>query len=171
MGLNATVNFTPPQVRKELAPWEAQMSEVQGRIDVATSERDMLLRKSEEAKVGLGLPVQCVDVYSMRLCWLCLWWVWLCLGADAGEPNLSHSYVQTDTECHHVINLTPPRQERLESARAQLAAAKQAAKDKGREIAAIEKEAAQTRWVAARSWHACFRHRRIVQTSYKLASS
>jgi hypothetical protein len=28
------------------------MQEVQGRIEVATSERDMLLRKSEEAKVG-----------------------------------------------------------------------------------------------------------------------
>lgn len=27
------------------------MSEVQGRMDVATSERDMLLRKSDEAKV------------------------------------------------------------------------------------------------------------------------
>lgn len=34
------------------------MSEVQGRIDVATSERDMLLRKSEGAKV-LGLYVPC----------------------------------------------------------------------------------------------------------------
>ncbi|GBF90732.1 structural maintenance protein of chromosomes [Raphidocelis subcapitata] len=41
------------RVRKELAPWEAQMSEVQGRIDVATSERDMLLRRSEDAKERL----------------------------------------------------------------------------------------------------------------------
>lgn len=40
-----------PQVRKELAPWEAQMQEVQGRIDVATSERDLLVRRGEEAKV------------------------------------------------------------------------------------------------------------------------
>jgi len=39
------------RVKAELAPWEKQMQEVQGRMDVATSERDMLLRKSEDAKV------------------------------------------------------------------------------------------------------------------------
>lgn len=39
------------KVRAELAPWEAQMQEVQGRMGVATSERDMLLRRGEDAKV------------------------------------------------------------------------------------------------------------------------
>jgi len=41
----------------------------------------------------------------------------------------------------------PPLQERLESARTQLAAARQAAKDKSKEIAAIDKEMAQTKCV------------------------
>lgn len=61
------------------------MGEVQGRMEVATSERDLLLRRTEDARA------------------------------------------------------------RLEAARAQVAGARQAAKDKGREIAAIEKEAEATR--------------------------
>jgi len=38
------------QVRGELAPWEAQMAEVQSHIDVATSERDLLLKQQQDAK-------------------------------------------------------------------------------------------------------------------------
>jgi hypothetical protein len=38
------------QVRAELAPWEAQMAEVKSRMDVATSERDLLLKQQQDAK-------------------------------------------------------------------------------------------------------------------------
>lgn len=38
------------QVRAELAPWEAQMAEVQSRMNVATSERDLLLKQQQDAK-------------------------------------------------------------------------------------------------------------------------
>lgn len=40
----------PPQVRAELAPWEAHMASVQSRMDVATSERDLLLKQQKDAK-------------------------------------------------------------------------------------------------------------------------
>ncbi|WIA28149.1 hypothetical protein OEZ86_010718 [Tetradesmus obliquus] len=42
------------QVRAELAPWESQMAEVQSAIDVATSERDLLLKQQQEAKDRLA---------------------------------------------------------------------------------------------------------------------
>ncbi|KAF8072407.1 SMC4 [Scenedesmus sp. PABB004] len=42
------------KVRAELAPWESQMAEVQSRIDVATSERDLLLRQQQDAKGRLA---------------------------------------------------------------------------------------------------------------------
>ncbi|WIA08081.1 hypothetical protein OEZ85_007544 [Tetradesmus obliquus] len=42
------------KVRAELAPWESQMAEVQSAIDVATSERDLLLKQQQEAKDRLA---------------------------------------------------------------------------------------------------------------------
>jgi hypothetical protein len=47
--------LTRPKVRAELAPWEAQMAEVQSRMDVATSERDLLLQQQQEAKGEGGM--------------------------------------------------------------------------------------------------------------------
>lgn len=41
-------------VRGELEPWEREMTEVRGRIEVATSERDLLKRRQEEAVVRLA---------------------------------------------------------------------------------------------------------------------
>ena len=41
-------------VKGELAPWEQQMREVQARVDVATSERDLVLREQGEAKARLA---------------------------------------------------------------------------------------------------------------------
>ena len=38
------------RVRAELAPWEKKITEVQSRMDVAVSERDMLIKGHEEAK-------------------------------------------------------------------------------------------------------------------------
>ena len=35
-------------VKAELAPWEAQMKEVQSRIDVAASERGLLIKQQED---------------------------------------------------------------------------------------------------------------------------
>jgi structural maintenance of chromosome 4 len=40
-------------VKAELAPWEQQMREAQARVDVATSERDLVLREQGEAKQRL----------------------------------------------------------------------------------------------------------------------
>ncbi len=42
------------QVRSELAPWEAQITEVQSRIDVAAAERDLLAKKHQDAKQRLA---------------------------------------------------------------------------------------------------------------------
>ena len=42
------------EVRGELEPWERQMTEVRGRIDVATSERDLLKKRHEEAVARLS---------------------------------------------------------------------------------------------------------------------
>ena len=47
------LRVTNLQVRSELSPWERQMQEVQSRMDVATSERDLLLKQHEEAKQRL----------------------------------------------------------------------------------------------------------------------
>lgn len=41
------------EVRRKLAPWEQQISEVQSRLDVATSERDMLHKTQADAKQRL----------------------------------------------------------------------------------------------------------------------
>eukprot|EP00878_Enallax_costatus_P022268 GHUV01023613.1.p1 GENE.GHUV01023613.1~~GHUV01023613.1.p1 ORF type:complete len:481 (+),score=194.82 GHUV01023613.1:286-1728(+) len=46
------------KVRAELAPWESQMAEVQSHIDVATSERDLLLKQQQEAKGRLAAAEQ-----------------------------------------------------------------------------------------------------------------
>jgi structural maintenance of chromosome 4 len=40
-------------VKAELSPWEQQMREAQARVDVATSERDLVLREQGEAKLRL----------------------------------------------------------------------------------------------------------------------
>eukprot|EP00775_Hariotina_reticulata_P001241 gene1241-1581_t len=42
------------KVRSDLAPWESQMAEVQSHIDVATSERDLLLQQQQDAKGRLA---------------------------------------------------------------------------------------------------------------------
>lgn len=47
-----------PQVRAELAPWEKQMQEVQAKMDVATSERDVLLKKHTDAEARLQAAVE-----------------------------------------------------------------------------------------------------------------
>lgn len=41
------------EVRRQLAPWEQQISEVQSRLGVATSERDMLQKSHADAKQRL----------------------------------------------------------------------------------------------------------------------
>ncbi len=51
-------------VRAELAPWEARIAEAQARTDVATAERDLLLKKQTDAesqlKVGfMYIPRHC----------------------------------------------------------------------------------------------------------------
>lgn len=48
--LAAMTRIVVLQVRAELAPWEAQMAEVQSRIGVATSERDLLLQRQADAR-------------------------------------------------------------------------------------------------------------------------
>ena len=40
-------------VRHEQAPWEAQLAEVNGRVTVATAERDLLLKKQADAEKRL----------------------------------------------------------------------------------------------------------------------
>lgn len=46
------------QVRAELAPWESQMTEVQSHINIAISERDLLLKQQQEAKGRLAAAEQ-----------------------------------------------------------------------------------------------------------------
>ena len=41
------------EVRRQLAPWEQQISQVQSRLGVATSERDMLQKTQADAKQRL----------------------------------------------------------------------------------------------------------------------
>ena len=41
------------EVRRQLAPWEQQISQVQSRLGVATSERDMLHKTQADAKQRL----------------------------------------------------------------------------------------------------------------------
>ena len=41
------------EVRRQLAPWEQQISEVQSRLAVAASERDMLRKSHTDAKQRL----------------------------------------------------------------------------------------------------------------------
>lgn len=38
------------RVRAELAPWEAQIAAAQARIDVATAERELVLKKQTDAE-------------------------------------------------------------------------------------------------------------------------
>ena len=40
-------------LRAEQAPWEAQLAEVNGRVTVATAERDLLLKKQADAEKRL----------------------------------------------------------------------------------------------------------------------
>jgi hypothetical protein len=128
-----------PQVRKELAPWEAQMQEVQGRMEIATSERDLLLRKSEEAKVGRGEWGQPSEGPLEPPAG----WAAHCKSARRAKPLPCY---QPLAPAHRTPScLRPPSQGRLEAARAQLVAARKAAEDKGREIGAIEKEMVQAR--------------------------
>lgn len=46
-------------MRAELAPWESKMQGVQANIDVAASERDVLLKKQADAQVGTALADPC----------------------------------------------------------------------------------------------------------------
>ena len=49
-------------VRRQLAPWEQQISQVQSRLAVATAEQDMLQKSHTEAKQRLQvhLPQSCI---------------------------------------------------------------------------------------------------------------
>ncbi len=51
-------------VRAELAPWEAKIAEAQARIDVATAERDLVLKKQTDAEdqLKVGFPTYMVHL-------------------------------------------------------------------------------------------------------------
>ena len=51
------VTFMRQEVRRQLAPWEQQISEVQSRLGVAISERDMLHKSHADAKQRLQVRV------------------------------------------------------------------------------------------------------------------
>ncbi len=46
------------QVRKSLAPWEKKVGEATGRIAVATTERDTLARRTDDARKRLDAAVK-----------------------------------------------------------------------------------------------------------------
>ncbi len=45
------------QIRTQQAPWEAQAAEVNGRVSVATAERDLLLKKQGDAQKRLKASI------------------------------------------------------------------------------------------------------------------
>ena len=44
-------------VRAELAPWEAKIAAAKSRLDVATAERDLLLKQGADAQQRLKVPI------------------------------------------------------------------------------------------------------------------
>ena len=57
------------EVRRQLAPWEQQISKVQSSIDVATAERDMLQKSHTEAEQRLQVgPKQHSSPYAHFKC-------------------------------------------------------------------------------------------------------
>lgn len=54
-------------VRAELAPWEAQIAGAQARVDVATAERELVLKKQTDAEDQLKVrselsPLSCTHL-------------------------------------------------------------------------------------------------------------
>lgn len=65
------LRYTLPQVRAQLAPWEKRMGEVSSRISVATSERDLLAKKADDARRKLEVSPPVVGALGYSACqWL-----------------------------------------------------------------------------------------------------
>lgn len=151
------------QVRADLAPWEAQMAEVQSRMDVATSERDLLLQQQQDAKGECQQAAQGLCA-SRHACLVALnsycaavglvegWLAVVLLGMAATACRHTHlTYPETSSQTHFDAGTCCVG--RLAAAKEALTAAKQVAAEQEQEISQIEQDLQQQRYVhcAARS--------------------